>query len=83
LKRPKLVEKPSLPSFSGSATVSGSMKKPGTWIMCYASPGVPVARADREAEPAIKFRPRVEVAKGVDNVIKTAGHGPRHCRTMT
>src|SRR6266853_1472966 len=39
-------------------------------------PGVPIAGADGEAEPAIKLGPRLEIAHGVDNVIKAAGHGP-------
>jgi len=33
LYAPNIVENPSLPSFSGSASVSSSMKKPGSWTM--------------------------------------------------
>jgi hypothetical protein len=33
-----------------------------------------IARADRETETAVMFRRRVEIADGVNDVIKTAGH---------
>ena len=33
-----------------------------------------VARPDREAEPPVKLRRRVEIADGMDDVIETAGH---------
>jgi hypothetical protein len=36
---------------------------------------MPVARPDREAEPSIEGGRSVEVADGVHDVIKTAGHG--------
>ena len=38
------------------------------------APGMPVARADGEAEAAIKLRRRVEIAHGMDDMVEAAGH---------
>src|SRR3954471_8271107 len=38
------------------------------------APGVPVARADGEAGPAIKRRRRVEIADGVHDMVEPSGH---------
>jgi hypothetical protein len=40
-------------------------------------PGMAVARADREAEAAIEFASRVEVADGMHDMVKTVRHWTR------
>jgi hypothetical protein len=37
-------------------------------------PRMPIARAHREAEPAIKIRSRIEIADSMDDVIEAAAH---------